>query len=456
VAGLLIRGGHIVNGNRQWDADVRVRGESIVEIGAGLKPSGPQERIIDAGGWNVLPGGIDPHAHLTEPWVDDYTSGSCAAFAGGLTTIGSMVRVGREESLEQALQRETGRVQAESMADIVLHPILSQPRDSTAEELSRIAAAGHSSLKIFMLTDSFVGNEPVYREIIREAGRLGVLTLLHCEDADLLARAAEKLRAQGKTSLRYYPDSRPIEAEVAATRRAVEICEQTGRAPVYIVHLSSKGALDVCRAAKARNLPVYVETRPLYLYFTREKYLNPAGPLYVGQPPLRGPEDVESLWQGMADGSVDTIGTDHAPWTREQKMDPELHIGWLRPGVADLQTMLPLLYCRGVLEGRLTPERFVSLTSTNAAKLLGLFPKKGTIAVGSDADLALWDPALSREVRREDLHSNAGFSLFEGTTVTGWPRYTIRRGQVVCQDGKILAQPGSGRVPRCEKTSFPA
>ncbi len=446
--GLLIRGGRIVTDKRHWDADIRVEGETIVEVGSDLESLGSEERIIDAGGLKVLPGGIDPHAHLSKPWVDDYTSGSRAAFAGGVTTIGSMVGVREGERLLEALNRETERVQTESMADIVLHPIVSRLGATTEDELSEIAGAGHQSIKIFMVSDNFARNESTYLAVIKEAGRLGLLTLLHCEDANLLDRAAENLQSEGRTSLRHYAESRPIEAEVVATRRAVEICGQAGNAPIYVVHLSSKGALDVCRTARGRKLPVYVETRPLYLYFTKERYLEPDGPLFVGQPPLRDRGDVEALWAGIANGSIDTLGTDHAPWTREQKMDPELDIFRLRPGVADLRTMLPVLYSEGVLGNKITLERFVALTSTNAAKLMGLYPKKGTIAVGSDADLVLWDPAESKVLRREDLFSNAGFSLFEGKKITSWPRLTIRRGHVVYEDGRILARAGTGRVPR--------
>jgi dihydropyrimidinase len=284
---LLVRGGRIITEEKQYSADIRVRGEKIVEIGSDLKPGCSKEHIIDARGLQVLPGGIDPHAHLSKPWVDDYTSGSRAALAGGITTIGSMVGVRRGESLLEALERETGRVSAESMADIVLHPILSEPRESTQKELSEIAEAGYRTLKVFMVTDTFVEKESVYRKIIREAGRLGILTLLHCEDAVILDEAVEKLQDEGYTSLRYYAESRPVEAEVAATIRAVEISEQAGKAPVYVVHLSSGTALDVCRAARERGLPVYVETRPIYLHFTKERYREQDGPLFVGQPPLR-------------------------------------------------------------------------------------------------------------------------------------------------------------------------
>lgn len=279
--------------------------------------------------------------------------------------------------------------------------------------------------------------------------------MLHCEDGALLAAAVKEMSAAGRTSLQYYADSRTVASEAKATGDAVAICETT-RAPIYVVHLSSERALEVCRRAKERKLPLHVETRPLYLYFTRERYLGPEGPLFVGQPPLREATDVGALWQGLSDGSVDTLGTDHAPWTRDQKMDPGLNIAKLRPGVADLQTMLPVFYSEGVARRRITLERFVALTSTNAAKVFGLFPKKGTIAVGSDADLVLWDPAQKRRIEKDMLLSRAGFSLHEGWEIAGWPRMTMRRGEVVFEDGRIYASPGSGRIPSRGPTHPPA
>jgi dihydropyrimidinase len=274
---------------------------------------------------------------------------------------------------------------------------------------------------------------------------LDILALVHCEDHAILSAAVRVLLAQGRGSLQYYAESRPVAAEVAATQRAVAMCEVSGAA-LYVVHLSCQRALRVCEAARARSLPIYVETRPLYLHFTRERYQDPDGPLYVGQPPLREVGDVAALWEALARGAIDTIATDHAPWTRQQKLDPSLNIARLRPGVNNLQVMLPMLYSEGVHKGKLSLERFVALTSTNAARLFGLYPKKGTIAVGSDADLVLWAPTETRQVEGSALFSRAGFSIYEGTEVTGWPRVTIRRGQVVFEGGRITARPGSGQL----------
>jgi dihydropyrimidinase len=439
---LLLRGGRVITAEGRRDADVRIEGGTIAEVGPGLEPGGAE--ILDASGLLVLPGGIDPHTHLSPPWADDFESGSRAALAGGITTLGAMASPKEGESLVDAVEREEERARAEALADVFLHPIAGLPTEEARRELTRLAETGRTSFKIFMTSSRFDDNEAGYVEMIRHSGSLGMRTVMHCEDAGLLAAAASRLKAEGKTSLAHFPASRPVEAESKAVARAAAIAEKTG-APIYIVHLSSQAALAASADARKRGVKLAVETRPLYLHFTDEKFAGPEGPLFVGQPPLRKTEDVEALWKGLADGSVDTVGSDHAPWTREQKLDPSLNIEKLRPGVANLQCMLPVLFSEGSRRG-LTVERFVALTSTNAARLFGLFPAKGTIAQGSDADIVLWDPEETREIERGALLSRSGFSLFEGFRVKGWPRVTIRRGEIVYRDGSVVASAGSGRV----------
>jgi dihydropyrimidinase len=202
----------------------------------------------------------------------------------------------------------------------------------------------------------------------------------------------------------------------------------------------------VCAEAQARGVPVYVETRPLYLHLTRERFEEADGAKYLGQPPLREQEDVDALWAGIQQGVLHTVCTDHAPWSLATKLDPELTIANLRPGVENLQTMVPMLYSEGVRTGRISLHRFVEVTATNAAKLFGLFPKKGTIAVGSDADLVIFDPNLTRTVENSMLVSNVDYSVYEGWEVTGWPIVTIRRGEIVYQNGEVVGQPGSGQL----------
>ncbi len=439
---LLVKDGRVVTADGQRDADVRILGETVAEVGPGLEALGAE--VIDARGLLVLPGGIDPHTHLSPPWADDFESGSRAALAGGITTLGCMTAPKEGEGLVDAAEREEARARREALADVFLHPIAGVPTDGSKRELERLAESGRTSFKIFMVSTRFDENEAAYVDLIRYAGSLGMRTVLHCEDAALLAEAVRRLKAEGKTSLANFADSRPVRAEARAVERAVAIAEAT-RAPIYIVHLSSQAALEAAAAARKRGIPVAVETRPLYLHFTDEKFAGADGPLYVGQPPLRKPSDVEALWKGLDDGSIDTVASDHAPWTREQKLDPSLDIEKLRPGVANLECMLPVLFSEGARR-RLPLERFVALTSTNAARLFGLFPAKGAIAPGSDADLVLWDPAETREIERRSVLSKAGFSLFEGFRVTGWPRLTMRRGEIVYRDGSVSASAGSGRV----------
>jgi dihydropyrimidinase len=450
--GLTIRNGRIVTADCQYRADLRVRGETIVEIGRDLAP-GDDEREIDARGLLVLPGGIDPHVHLTVPgpvsaadrWVDDLESGSRAALAGGITTLGNMSFPVPGETPLDTMEREARIIEQQAIADLMLHPVLLPPIEPALRVFSQLVAEGCTTIKVFMSEEEFERHADEYLAALRACAELDILVLIHCEDHGILTAAVRALLAQRRGALRDYAESRPVAAEVAATQRAVAMCEESGAA-LYVVHLSCERALRVCEAARARSLPVYVETRPLYLHFTRERYHDPEGPLYVAQPPLREAHDMTALWEGLARGAIDTIATDHAPWTRRQKLDPSLNIAKLRPGVNNLQVMLPMLYSEGVRKGKLSLEQFVALTSTNAARLFGLYPRKGTVAVGSDADLVLWAPIETRQVQGSALFSRAGFSIYEGTEVTGWPRVTIRRGRVAFEKDKITAQPGSGRL----------
>ena len=227
-------------------------------------------------------------------------------------------------------------------------------------------------------------------------------------------------------------------------QRAVAIAEATG-SPMYILHVSSGRALKVAEDAMARGLPVYVETRPMYLHLTAAVYQQPDVGLYLGGPPLRDKWDQDMLWEGIAKGTVHTIGTDHTGYTRAAKLDPTQTLANKRLGLANLQEYLPMMFSEGVLTGRITLEQFVAVTSTNAAKLFGFYPRKGTIQVGSDADIVIWDPTITKLIRDEDQLSRAGYSTYAGLEVTGFPRTTIRRGEVVYDDGAVVAESGSGK-----------
>lgn len=445
---LVVRGGTVVTAEGQARVDVGIRDGRVVQLGESLTAA----REIDARDRLVLPGGVDPHVHLhvervdDDPaWADDYTSGSHAALAGGITSLGNMSFVMPWETLGDRVRLETAEASAKAVADVFFHLAVITPTADLTAEAARVVAGGQPSMKIFMSMPTFEPAAAEFAALMKATGDAGGITMIHCEDSSTIACCNAMLARDGRTSCHHYADSRPVASEVIATERAIAMCRAT-RAPTYIVHLSSARALAACRAARAEGLPLYVETRPLYLYLTAERYGDADGPLYVAQPPLRAREDADALWAGLADGSVDTIASDHAPWTRALKMDPRLTVSHARPGVAELDTMLPLLFTEGVATGRLSLERFVALTSTNAARLFGLYPRKGTIAVGSDADLVVWETRGRRTIRDEDLFTRAGHSVYRGRELTAWPRVTVRRGEIVFEDGEVLGAPGSGRA----------
>ena len=451
---LVLRGGTVVTADGQRQADVGIRDGRVARIedrGGGNGPlAGARE--IDATGRLLLPGGVDPHVHVHndavdpgEPtWVDDYQSGSEAALAGGITSIGNMSAVLPWETIADRVRIEETLVARQAIADVFFHTIIVAPSAAIIDEVGRAVGGGQSSMKIFMCLPTFESSVPQFTRVMKTAGDAGGITLVHCEDLATIECCTTVLTDGAHTDLGHFAESRPVEAETVATERAIAMCRAT-RAPTYIVHLSSARALAACAAARAEGLPLFVETRPLYLHMTADRYRGPEGALYVAQPPLRERADQEALWRGLIDGTIDTIASDHAPWTRELKMDPKLDVAHCRSGVAELDTMLPLLYTEGVMTGLLSPERFVALTSTNAARLFGMFPRKGTIAVGSDADIAVWETRERRTVRDEDLFSRARHSVYAGRELRAWPVATLRRGEVVFEGGKVLGRPGSGR-----------
>ncbi len=443
TSGMLVKGGLVVTGGKRFAGDVLIQGEKIVAVGQHLKAGFEIDRIIDATGLQVLPGGIDPHVHFKDEYLDDYITGSRAALAGGITSVGQMSFATDTESLLEMTQRYSAEVDSESIADVMLHSFVGIP--PRVDQLAAIAAAGHTSIKIYTLMEDFNNNFSLYLSALEAARDLGILPMLHCEAQPLLQYAQQKLESSGQGSLRFYAESRPVLAEVLATQQVVALSELTG-CPVYVVHLSSGRALEVCRDAQNRGLPVYVETRPIYLHYTQDQYQTPNGPLFTSMPPLRTKDDQEALWRGLANGSVHTIASDHAPWSRQRKMDPAQTFSDVRAGVNNLQVMLPMLYSEGVLKGKISLERFVEVTSSNSAKLFGLYPRKGSICPGADADLVLWDPGMSKPVRAKDGFSKADFSIYEGWQVNAWPKMTIRRGQVVYDTGTIHAQAGSGQT----------
>jgi dihydropyrimidinase len=402
-------------------------------------------RELDAAGKLVLPGCVDLHTHLastpTFAPLDDFEHGTSAAIAGGVTTVCSMVyqdgtlRAGVERGLRDA---------ARSLADFAFHVVVNDPSDAAIGELPSLARDGHTGLKVFMVAPRFDERITDHVRLLRAAAGAGMLVAVHAEDHGVVARSTAALHAAGHDGVRYFPESRPPEAEDAALRSAARLSAKTGAA-MYFVHLSSRLALAALGEAKARGLRVYGETRPLYLYLTRELFERPDAALWVGQPPLREREDVGAMWEALRDGLVDTVGTDHYPHTRAAKLAPGLAFDRVPPGVANLETLLPMLYSEGVRRGRLTVERMVDVLATAPARIAGL-RGKGEIAVGNDADIVIFDPEHTRTIRASEMHSACDYDPYEGWEVTGWPTLTLLRGQTAYSDGEIHARPGQGRL----------
>ena len=440
---LLVHGGTVVTSEGSFEADVLVQAGVITAVGQDLSVAQGIRRI-DAAGLLVMPGGVDPHVHLGGNWEDDYRTGSMAAIAGGVTTISNFSFARQGANLTELIDGEAALIDSQAIADVILHTTITDPVNQIPQ-LEALAAKGQPSIKIFMNFDFFDPNAAAFLEAIEVAGNAGILTMVHAEDASTLAHQASELEAKGQTSVAYLSDARPALAEEVALMRAVAMAEQSG-SPMYAVHVSSERGLRVAQQARARGLPFFIETRPIYLHLTRERFDGPEPGIYVGQPPLREQTDQDALWEALDNGTIQTIGTDHVAYSREDKLDPSQTITNHRAGMNHLQMLRPLLFSDGVLKGRITVERLVEVTSTNPAKLFGIFPQKGTITVGSDADLVLFDPEETRTVRDQDMFSATGFSIYAGWEVTGWPLVTIRRGEVVFEYGEIKGQPGSGQL----------
>lgn len=441
----LIRSGTVVTAGGQTLADVQITDGIITAIGPDLPPAG---RAIDARGLLVLPGAVDIHTHLdTEAApglrsADDWYSGTVAAACGGVTTVVDYIRQGNAASLLEAVTEWRERAAGRAIVDYGFHAVPAAFDASTLAELPAVVAAGYPSIKIFM---SRVSDEDMVAAMTVLAS-CGGIAMVHAEDQDLRDRARVRLRAEGRATARAWSEARPREGELAAAERAIEYCARTG-CPTYLVHLSTKESVAVARAGKQRGLKLFAETRPCYLLLTEERYADPVPEYlqYTGYPPLRRRDDVDAVWAAVVDGTIDAIGSDHLSWTLAQKLPGDRDMDALLVGLPALETEVRALYSEGVSAGRITLERFVQVMATTPAKIAGLFPRKGTVAVGSDADLVLIDPSRRGTIRAGEMQGGAGHEPLDGLECLGWPVMTLSRGEIVAQEGRVSATAGRGR-----------
>lgn len=443
---LVVRGGLVVTAADAFPADVAVRGGRIAALGDSLEP-GVQE--IDARGLQVLPGGVDVHTHLDldlggTRTADDFESGTAAAACGGITTICDYAWQARGQSLSAAVATWKAKARDRAHVDYGFHVILSDVDEARLREIPALVEAGYPSLKVFTIREFGIGDHALLA-VLRAARSAGAIVNVHCENSDMLDLAERDMIAAGRQDPRYYAESRPALAEAEATRRVIDYAALVD-AEVYIVHMSCEGAVEAVAAARRRGLRVWGETRPIYLGLTRERY--EAGGVeaakVIGAPPLRGGPDQAALWDALRSGDIQTIGSDNTSWTVEQKAAGARDFRRVPYGVPGLETEMRVVYSEGVGRGRLSLQGFVAAFATNPARIFGLYPRKGTIAVGSDADLVLIDPRRTETIDESALHSRAGYDPFHGFPVTGVPVMTVSRGEVVAREGRLVSRPGRG------------
>ena len=463
---LAIRGGTIVTASDIYRGDIGVAGGKIVAISDAVKGA---EEEIDASGLWVMPGGIDSHVHVAQPsgpgieMADDFASATASAAAGGNTMIMPFALQQRGTSLRRAVEDYRQLATGNCLIDTAFHLIISDPTPAVlGQELPALVKDGYTSFKVFMTYDDLVLNDGQLLAVFEVARRERALVMVHCEGYDTIRFLAERLEQAGKTEPYFHAVSRPEIVEREAAHRAISHSELVD-VPLMIVHVSGREAMEQIRWAQQRGLRVYAETCPQYITLTAEslKGLNMEGAKYVCSPPPRDAASHAAIWEGITRGVFQTFSSDHCPFryqSPEGKLNPKARTSfrWVPNGIPGVETRLPILFSEGVWKGRISPQKFAELAATNHAKMYGLYPRKGSIGIGFDADIALWDPTRKETIRQEVLHHGADYTPWEGFEVTGWPVMTIVRGTVVSRDGEIVGSPSHGQVLHRELSAFAA
>jgi dihydropyrimidinase len=455
----LISGGTIVTAADTYKADVLVDGEKVAMIGKGLK--GAADQKVDATGKYLIPGGIDVHTHMELPFggtfsSDDFETGTVAAAFGGTTTIIDFAVQGFGEPLTKAIDAWQKKAGGKAVIDYGLHCIVRELDDRRLREMDELVKAGVSSFKLFMAYPGvfMVDDATIFKALSRTAEN-GGLICMHAENGGVIDVLVKKALKEKKTQPKWHALTRPPEAEAEATYRAFRLAEMAGGIPLYIVHLSAAQALEQVRLFRDRGLPAYAETCPQYLFLSEESYDEPGfdGAKYVMSPPLRPKWHQDELWKGLARNDLQVVSTDHCPFCMKegfQGLPKQKELGKsdfskIPNGAPGVETRMALLYDGGVLKDRITLNRWIELTATTPAKLFGLFPRKGTIAVGSDADIVVWNPKATSTISAKTHHMRVDYSPYEGRTVKGKADVVFSRGQVVVDKGKFLGKKGRGK-----------
>ncbi|MFT5481823.1 MAG: dihydropyrimidinase [Halieaceae bacterium] len=449
---ILIKGGTVVTHDRSYRSDVLCDGGVITEVGVNLDaPSGTQ--IIDAGGQYVMPGGIDPHTHMQLPFMgtvacDDFYTGTSAALAGGTTSIIDFVIPNPQQSLLEAYH--TWREWAEpSAADYSFHVAVTWWDDSVSADMGTLVEQhGVNSFKHFMAyKGAIMAADEILVPSFSRCMELGAIPTVHAENGELVYHLQQKILAMGITGPEGHPLSRPAGVEGEAANRAIKIAQALG-SPIYLVHVSTKDALDAIRYARSQGQRVFGECLAGHLLLDDSVYRDTdwgRAAAHVMSPPFRPVGHQEALWLGLQTGDLQTTATDHCVFCADQKAMGAENFTQIPNGTAGVEDRMSVMWHEGVGTGRLSMNEFVAVTSTNSAKIFNMYPRKGAVAAGADADLVVWDPEGTRTISASTHHSNVDFNIFEGKIVKGIPSHTISRGKVVWQDGQLNTERGAGR-----------
>ena len=446
----LIKHGTIVTASDQYQGDVLVEDERIAVIGTTLDMHA--DTIIDASGKYVLPGGIDVHTHLDMPFggstsADDFESGTIAAAFGGTTSVVDFAIQYRGQTLHHALETWAKKAEGKAVIDYGFHMIITELTDQVEGEMDALVRQGVTSFKLFMAYPGvfMLDDASIFKALLR-TGKNGGTVCMHAENGGVIDVLVQRALAAGQTAPRYHALTRPARAEAEATHRAIALAE-IADVPVYIVHLSAAEALEMVTEARDRGLPAFAETCPQYLFLSYDNYEEPGfdGAKYVMSPPLRARATQHELWRGLACNDLQVISTDHCPFCMKEQKELGLNdFSKIPNGAPGIETRLSLVYDGGVAAGRITLNRFVELTSTAPAKVFGLFPRKGTIAPRSDADIVVFDPTRTITLSATTLHMKVDYNPYEGRQVTGATDTVLSRGRLVIEDGKFVGRAGAG------------
>jgi dihydropyrimidinase len=458
---LVIRNGNVVTATEEVFCDIGIAKGRVATLGKKLEGGA---RSIDAEGNYVFPGGVDAHCHIEQLsssgllCADDFYSGTVSAAFGGTTTVVPFAAQHRGDSVRQVVADYHGRAKAKAVVDYAFHLILSDPTESVMkDELPELIRNGYTSFKVYMTYERLRLDDYQMLQVLELAKREGALTMVHAENHDMIRFSTERLLATGARAPKYHGVAHSRLAEGEATFRAVALAELVD-APVLIVHVSSQEATVEIQRAQRRGVKVFAETCPQYLFLTAEdldRGDGMAGAMFCCSPPPRDRASQETLWRGLADGTFQVFSSDHAPYrfdeTGKLANGPDAPFNQIANGVPGLEVRMPLLFSEGVLKGRLDIHRFVELTSTRAAKIYGMFPRKGSLSIGADADLVIWDADKEIVVESAKLHDNVGYTPYEGRRIRGWPLTVVSRGRVVVHGGELQVERGSGEFVAREK-----